>query len=163
MHQKGKLLYFAPESNIDYLQTNDGLEIKTSNYPDGEADLHLDIMNMSIPDNSFDYIICHRVIEHLPDDRYGMKEFYRILKPGGIAVISVPINLDMQESIEYGEANPLENEHFYHYGLDFSSRIPQEFVIQSHKFTDTFSESEFDRLSLLEDYIFVCKKPPANE
>lgn len=40
-------------------------------------------------DNSFDYIVSNGVIHHTPDDKRAMREFYRVLKPGGKASIAV--------------------------------------------------------------------------
>ena len=37
---------------------------------------------------TFDLILCTQVIEHLLDDKKGVSELYRILKPGGYLVIS---------------------------------------------------------------------------
>ncbi len=41
-------------------------------------------------DNSFDKVICSEVLEHIPDYRAVIKEIHRVVKPGGIAAISVP-------------------------------------------------------------------------
>lgn len=41
-------------------------------------------------DNSFDKIVMSEVAEHLPDDVKGLREVYRVLKPGGVLSISVP-------------------------------------------------------------------------
>ncbi len=43
-----------------------------------------------IADNSFDTIVSFQVIEHIPNDRLFLEEIYRVLKPGGKAVISTP-------------------------------------------------------------------------
>lgn len=40
----------------------------------------------------FDGIACSHVLEHVPDDSILIKELHRVLRPGGIAVILVPIN-----------------------------------------------------------------------
>ena len=40
--------------------------------------------------DSFDFIISFQVIEHIKYDRLYLEEIYRILKPGGIAVITTP-------------------------------------------------------------------------
>lgn len=40
------------------------------------------------PDNHFDFIICHSVIFYLEDVESGIREFYRILKPGGILFLT---------------------------------------------------------------------------
>lgn len=41
-------------------------------------------------DNSFDRIIVSEVLEHVSDDRKALAEIHRVLKPAGIAMISVP-------------------------------------------------------------------------
>ncbi|MFK7953160.1 MAG: class I SAM-dependent methyltransferase [Ekhidna sp.] len=41
-------------------------------------------------DNSFDTIITFQVIEHVKDDANFIKEIYRVLKPGGVALMSTP-------------------------------------------------------------------------
>ncbi|WBL43763.1 methyltransferase domain-containing protein [Algoriphagus halophytocola] len=43
-----------------------------------------------IADNSFDTVVSFQVIEHIPDDKLFLQEIYRVLKPGGKAVISTP-------------------------------------------------------------------------
>ena len=50
----------------------------------------MDIMDN--PDESFDVIYCSHVLEHVPDDRKAMREFPRVLKRGGWAILLVPIN-----------------------------------------------------------------------
>jgi SAM-dependent methyltransferase len=41
-------------------------------------------------DNSFDTIVSFQVIEHIPNDKLFLQEIYRMLKPGGKAIISTP-------------------------------------------------------------------------
>ena len=45
-------------------------------------------------DNSFDTILSFQVIEHIKNDKLFIKEIYRTLKPGGIALLSTP-NINM--------------------------------------------------------------------
>lgn len=42
-------------------------------------------------DESMDAIVCMSVLEHLHDLQSPAEEFYRVLKPGGTAVIGVPV------------------------------------------------------------------------
>ena len=49
-----------------------------------------DVLNMPFKDNTFDRIICSEVLEHLPNDIVGLKEFKRVLKKGGLVAITVP-------------------------------------------------------------------------
>ena len=43
-----------------------------------------------LDDNSFDSLVSFQVIEHIQDDKKYLEEIYRVLKPGGMAVISTP-------------------------------------------------------------------------
>lgn len=43
-----------------------------------------------IKDNSFDTLVSFQVIEHIENDRLFLQEIYRVLKPGGKAIISTP-------------------------------------------------------------------------
>jgi SAM-dependent methyltransferase len=50
------------------------------------ADFH----SLPVRPESFDLVTCIDVIEHLADDRRALDELRRILRPGGILVVSVP-------------------------------------------------------------------------
>ncbi|MBW3469968.1 class I SAM-dependent methyltransferase [Arthrospiribacter ruber] len=43
-----------------------------------------------IEDNSFDTVVSFQVIEHIENDKLFLQEIYRVLKPGGKAIISTP-------------------------------------------------------------------------
>lgn len=43
-----------------------------------------------IPDNSYDFVLCFQVIEHIRKDIDFIKEIYRILKPGGQFLVTTP-------------------------------------------------------------------------
>ncbi len=47
---------------------------------------------MSIIDkNSYDFLLSSNNLEHIANPLRALKEFYRILKPGGILLITVPV------------------------------------------------------------------------
>lgn len=46
--------------------------------------------DLPFPDNSFDVVLSHEVLEHVQDDRQSVQEIVRVLRPGGRAVIFVP-------------------------------------------------------------------------
>lgn len=54
-----------------------------------------DITKLDYPEGFFDGIVCGEVLEHVPDDKAAVVEFKRVLKKGGVCVISVPTNPKM--------------------------------------------------------------------
>lgn len=46
-----------------------------------------------LPDASLDYVTALDVLEHVPDDRAVVEGFHRLLKPGGLAVATVPAGM----------------------------------------------------------------------
>lgn len=49
-----------------------------------------DATNLEFVDNTFDKVLCSEVIEHIPDADKALSEMWRVLKPGGILVLSTP-------------------------------------------------------------------------
>lgn len=49
-----------------------------------------DAMKLPFASDSFDVLVAMDMLEHLPDDVAALKEFYRVLKPGGIVLATVP-------------------------------------------------------------------------
>ena len=52
-------------------------------------------------DESFDLVTCTEVIEHLEHYRYTLREMHRILKPGGILVLTTPNILNLKSRIRF--------------------------------------------------------------
>lgn len=50
-----------------------------------------DLACLPVPDQHYDMIICTQVLEHVPDPGKVLKEFQRILKPGGSLWLSAPL------------------------------------------------------------------------
>jgi len=57
--------------------------------------LACDARYLSFKDNSFDIIISNSTLDHVPEIELGMRECFRVLKPGGIMVISIHNKLDL--------------------------------------------------------------------
>lgn len=82
-----------------------------------------DITAMSYPDAHIDYFICFHVLEHLPHDIPAISEIHRVLKPGGTAVLQVPMDWGAEHTREYPAPDPRECGHVRRYGRDFAERL----------------------------------------
>ncbi|MDA0563039.1 methyltransferase domain-containing protein [Streptomonospora sp. S1-112] len=49
-----------------------------------------DALAMPFDDGAFDRVIAAEIFEHIPHDTAAMAELYRVLRPGGIAAVTVP-------------------------------------------------------------------------
>ena len=56
-----------------------------------EGVLNQDIQKLTFPDGSFDLVTSNQVFEHVGDDTAGYRESYRVLRPGGAMIFSVPL------------------------------------------------------------------------
>ena len=96
-----KVLHFAPEQAFyKRFRKLKNLDYTTTDLNSPLADVKADICDLPFENNSFDFILCNHVLEHIPDDTKGMQELYRILKPGGTAILQIPQDLDREKTFE---------------------------------------------------------------
>ena len=69
---------------------NEGLKLE--NWDTSRIDIVSDITAIPEPDASFDAVLCSEVLEHVPEPTHALDEFYRLLKPGGILILTAPFN-----------------------------------------------------------------------
>jgi ubiquinone/menaquinone biosynthesis C-methylase UbiE len=67
---------------------NEGLQSEA--WDTSRIDLVSDITAIPVPDESFDAILCTEVLEHVPEPSHALKEFARLLKPGGVMILTAP-------------------------------------------------------------------------
>jgi SAM-dependent methyltransferase len=90
-----RMLHIAPEPVFTKLLTKHlGSAYVSADLLDPRAMRTMDITDIGEPDDSFDVIYCGHVLEHVADDRRAMREFFRVLKPNGWAVLTVPITAE---------------------------------------------------------------------
>lgn len=128
------LLHIAPESYLIAI-----LEGAVKNYFRGDAFAPgyaydrstteaMDIQQLRFEDCTLDWIMANHVLEHVADDQKAMREIFRVLKRGGLAVLQVPIALDLKQTVE---ANGIEDiasvtgqfDHVRLYGVDYFERL----------------------------------------
>ena len=128
------LLHIAPESYLISL-LNEGVKdyFRGDAFAPGYAyDTRnteaMDIQQLRFEDCTLDWVIANHVLEHVADDHRAMQEIFRVLKPGGRAVLQVPMALDLAETIEARDEKDLEKvtgqyDHRRLYGLDYLLKL----------------------------------------
>lgn len=95
------------------------------------ADLHFDVQQIPLADDSVDVILCNHLLEHVADDRKALCELYRILKPGGWGILLSPVEADYEQTFEDDTiTDPDERtrifgqyDHRRIYGADYTDRL----------------------------------------
>lgn len=83
-------------------------------------DAGADLVRLPFADTTFDLLIASHVLKHVVDDRAALTEIFRVLRPGGTAILLVPIVVET--TVEFGEARPEHNDHARDCGLDYFDR-----------------------------------------
>lgn len=167
------VLHFSPEKGLGgALAAQKHLHYATAWYePDRAADYHLDLTKLALPDNSWDVLIVYHILEHIPDDRAAMREMFRVLKPGGWAVVQSPTR-DQPGTLEdpaivsaaerekhYGNAD-----HVRYYGFqDFAERLTQAgFEVTIERFAQELTDSAIREFALDRNERIYRVRKPAN-
>jgi ubiquinone/menaquinone biosynthesis C-methylase UbiE len=93
----------------------------------GYLDYVSDITAIPVEDSTFDWIICTEVLEHIPRPDLALREFARILRPGGALVLTAPLGsgIHMAPYHFYGGFTPYWYMHFLSkYGFELEACLP---------------------------------------
>ena len=119
-----RLLEIGPgRGEVEWFRQRGYIGVLTVDVRPGIAMSLMDVTRMAFRDGVFDAIVCSHVLEHVPEDMMAMKEIRRVLKPGGICVIQVPLQSDLPRTVEWGKPNRQEFDHVRAYGSDFRERL----------------------------------------
>lgn len=171
--KKNALLHIAPElslmgrlqeqSDITYIP-GDKME---KGYVNQHGVRNIDLTALDFPDESFDYIICSHVLEHIPDDKKAMQEMFRVLKPGGRAIILVPMRGAATTYEDWSITSPKERhkhfgqwDHVRWYGDDIKERLEEAgFIVKMEEYSSRFSEEEVKKYGLSKNTIISADSP----
>lgn len=86
------MLHFAPEQRLSLMFGAVGLQryVKADLVPHSPDVIPLDMQNTGFEDEAFDYVMANHVLEHVDDLERSLSEVFRILAPGGRAILQTP-------------------------------------------------------------------------
>jgi len=164
-----KMMHVAPEPEMGQLfRKTEGIDYLSVDLDSPYAMEKVDITDIPYGEAEFDVIYCSHVLEHVPDDQKAMSEFYRILKPGGWALICVPITGDKTFE-DPTVSDPKEREklfgqydHVRQYGSDVAERLRSAgFNLESFLPNSYMSQQDISRCGIracTEKPLFYCQK-----
>jgi len=128
------LLHVAPEPRLsDVLRGQSTIDYLTADIRSAGVMIKMDITDIQYRDCRFDSIICNHVLEHIVDDRQAILELYRVLKPGGWAILQVPLSTVLSQTYEDSEITSEQerecafgqSDHVRIYADDYKDRLEQ--------------------------------------
>lgn len=161
------MLHVAPEVRLSHLfQRQTSIDYLSADFSNPDAMVRMDITDIQYPDNTFDVIYCSHVLEHVPDDRKAMREFHRVLKPGGWAILQVPITAasTFEDSTvstpEERERVFGQHDHVRRYGPDYRDRLVEAgFSVTVDGFVRALDAHTVRRFGLMRtEDIYFCRK-----
>lgn len=85
--------------------------------------IKLDLQDAAVPDSSFDVILTPHVLEHVPNTDKALSEIHRILAPGGVMFLQIPMprgeTAPPSEPEFHGDNTPV----FWHFGWDLRDKL----------------------------------------
>lgn len=163
-----RMLHVAPEPELARRFARiPKLDYISGDLDDARAMVKMDITDIQYPDQSFDVVFCSHVLEHVPDDRKALREFYRILRPRGWALIQVPLISDKTFE-DFSVTDPAERERVFGHpahvrkcGPDYKERMEQAgFEVTCFVPGDVLTEKNAQRTKVIGQTVFLCKKAP---
>jgi Methyltransferase domain len=160
------MLHLAPEPALgSRLRQHPAIGYVSADIAMPGVGVHTDATNICFPDAAFDVIYCSHVLEHIPDDRKAMREFRRVLKPGGWAVLQVPIiravTVEDPTVVTWEERARRfgQGDHVRAYGPDYVDRLREAgFDVVVDEFASTLDRRYGGSPS---ERIYYCSKPNA--
>lgn len=165
-----RLLHFAPEYILQKkLASLPNLIYISADPNSARAMVKVDITTIPYRDNSFDAILCSHVLEHVIDDQKAMAELFRVLRPGGWAIIQSPVDLERNKTFEAPNATTPEDrlrlfgqsDHVRKYGRDYKDRLEKAgFSVKVDGYVRDLGTDIINKYGLDEDEdIYFCSKP----
>ncbi|MAX60750.1 MAG: SAM-dependent methyltransferase [Rhodobiaceae bacterium] len=174
------ILDIAPNSSLNNLiRGYSHIDYETADITDDvvKVDIVGDLTNFPQKDSRYDYILLLEVLEHIIDDKKALSECYRLLRPNGKCIITVPI--DVNKSVTEMDTSLTSDERLKKYGqIDHVRIYGNDFFdfLNSTNFkkvtrlapNDLLTDAEMQKYSIKNKYnfhdyetcndIFICEK-----
>jgi SAM-dependent methyltransferase len=130
-----RMLHVAPEPSLrTWLRSRVGA-YETADLRRRDVDHRVDLTALPFADAAYDIVFASHVLEHIRDDEAALRQIRRVLRPGGLALLPVP--LVAPATIEYPQPNPHETHHVRAPGLDYFDRYRPHFTtVDLHRSAD---------------------------
>lgn len=163
------VLHIAPEQCfIHKFKKQVNLNYLTGDLVSPIADIHFDLHSIPLEDNRFDVLFCNHVMEHVNDPLQCMKEIYRVMKPGGWAIMQVPQDMNREATYEDAsivtpedrEKHYWQKDHVRLFGRDYPRWLEKVgFKVEEFDLKKHYDSAKIERFRLMKDEVlYIFKK-----
>lgn len=161
-----RMLHVAPKNYfVKRFSRLPGVDYLSVDLESPLAMVRLDLTKISYEDGCFDLIYCSHVLEHIPDDRKAMAKLHRVLRPGGWALIQVPVFGETTYE-DFSITTPEDRlrhfgqeDHVRKYGHDITERLRSAgFAVDEIYFQKELDREEVERYALSRLPLYYCTK-----
>ena len=160
------VLHISPENFLRKIFKKKYKSYISSDLYRKDVDHQFDIEEIPYPDNSFDLVFASHVLEYVKNDKKAINEIKRVLRPGGLAFLPVPMLHD--KTIDF-EERPPNKRIIRETGVDYFDRYREVFtevkVYDPSSFDEKYNltidmedeSSSKKRMYQLPNFLPVCK------
>ena len=131
------VLHISPENFLRKIFKKKYKSYISSDLYREDVDHQFDIQSIPYPDNTFDLVFASHVLEYVKNDKQAIKEIKRVLRPGGLAFLPVPML--HEKTIDF-EKRPPNKRIIRETGIDYFDRYREVFnEVKIYK-PDSFDE-----------------------
>jgi SAM-dependent methyltransferase len=117
-------LHIAPENAMRQLLRKRYGTYVSADLKRNDVDRRFDVQAIPFPDESFDLVFASYVLEYAEHDRTAMREIQRVLRPGGLAILPVPLMYRRTEDLPSRDPR---TGHMHNPGMDYLERFREVF------------------------------------
>lgn len=173
--RQARVLHFAPERKLSaFIGAQQPQEyIRGDLFPTLPGMEKVDMQDIKYADSSFDVLLANHVLEHVDDDAVALAELYRVLKPGGFAILQTPY-ASAREKTESASGACLsdqqrlerfgQEDHVRLFGRDIFDRIAAAgFVSHVEQHATVLKDVDACVYGVNEQEPFMCFSKPAGD
>ncbi|MEE9430938.1 MAG: class I SAM-dependent methyltransferase [Melioribacteraceae bacterium] len=158
--KKLKILEVGPNRSLqNILLDNSNFDYLSVDLKSPHAMLHMDVTDLKLDDEDYDFLLCIGVMHYVDDDLKGFREMYRVLKPNGQLIFASGIDEKSQTTVEYKKRIAANNFTIRTYGWDVKEKIETSgFKIKLFNPYEDATKKERTKYGLGAHSIFLLEK-----
>ena len=163
-----RFLHVAPERSLGTcIGRIPGLIYESCDLASAGVTYRVDLQREIAGETPFDTIMINHVLEHVQDDRAALRNLFRMLRPGGLCLVTVPLRPNGRPTDEDPTVvDPNERgrrfgqpDHVRYYGFDIVDRIADQGFTTEVLYSAQADPAAVARHTMANEILFLASRP----